>query len=74
MGPEDGEGIKQALDDLTRQMKEEILDRILWKTLFVRGYGTCCLDRRRAGDEITVICNVKCVGCLFVVPTLRIRI
>jgi len=63
MGPEDGEGYMQALDDLTLQMKEEVLDRTLWRTLFGRGYGTCCLDRRRDGDEIIVICHVKCVGC-----------
>jgi hypothetical protein len=44
-------------------MKEEILHRTLWRTLFGRGYGTCCLDRRLDGDEIIVICHVKCVGC-----------
>jgi len=63
MGPEDGERYKQALDDLALQMKEEVLERTLWRTLFGRGYGTCCLERRRDGDEIIVICHVKCVGC-----------
>jgi len=43
-------------------MKEEVLDRTLWRTLFGRGYGTRCLDRRRDGDENIVICHVKCVG------------
>jgi hypothetical protein len=63
MGPKGGEGYKQALDDLTLQMKEEVLDHTLWRTLFGRGYRACCLDRRRDGDEIIVICHVKCVGC-----------
>ena len=62
MGPADGEERKQALNGLTVQVKEEVLDRTLWRTPFGGGYGTCCLDRRRDGEKIILFHYVKYIG------------
>jgi hypothetical protein len=53
----------QLLDDLKEmrrywKLKEEALDRTLWRTRFGRGYGpyTC-----RKADKVVVVVNLNCV-------------